>query len=605
MRAFTQNPAIRQQLIWIGAWFVLGAFIGFDNYAHGGGMLFGGLYGWALAAEPGKKRRWRMAAAFWVAALLVFASLRPLPWVHQVPAVRRACRRERSRATDAHDLRVGSRRACSPRTIAGGWGPCEGPHLIRGMSRRMADEKIHVEALVIGAGPGGYVAGIRLGQLKKKAMVVERDKPGGICLNVGCIPSKALINAAKTYDKLRHGGDIGILADNIRVDMVKMQSWKSEVVSKLTGGVKMLLKANGCDYRTGVARLTSRNTVELTAADGSKVTIQADNIVVATGSRPIEIPGFKFDGQRIVDSTGALAFDAVPERFVVIGGGYIGIEIGTLYAKLGSKVTVVEALPAILAGNDPDIVQVVARKLKKLGVEVMTGAKAKSWSEKDGRAAVVVDVGGNDVTLDADKVLVAVGRRPISDGLGLEEVGVKLERGFIPVDKRLRTNVPGIYAIGDVAGQPMLAHKASREAEVVAEVIAGHKAEFDVRCIPAVIFSDPEVASAGITADEAKQRGREVKVGKFPFSVLGRAIANADTDGFVKVVIDAASKEVLGIHVVGNGASDVIAEAALAIEMGALADDLSMTIHAHPTLPEAIMEAAKASLGEAIHIQNR
>jgi dihydrolipoamide dehydrogenase len=476
------------------------------------------------------------------------------------------------------------------------------------MSRRMADERIHVEALVIGAGPGGYVAGIRLGQLKKKAMVVERDKPGGICLNVGCIPSKALINAAKTYDKLRHGGDIGILADNIRVDMVKMQSWKSEVVGKLTGGVKVLLKANGCDYRTGVARLTSRNTVEVTAADGNKVTIQADNIVVATGSRPIEIPGFKFDGQRIVDSTGALAFDAVPERFVVIGGGYIGIEIGTLYAKLGSKVTVVEALPAILAGNDPDIVQVVARKLKKLGVEVMTGAKAKSWSEKDGRAAVVIDVGNVDskeVTLEADRVLVAVGRRPISEGLGLEEVGVKLERGFIPVDKRLRTNVPGIYAIGDVAGQPMLAHKASREAEVVAEVIAGHKAEFDARCIPAVIFSDPEVASAGITADEAKQRGREVKVGKFPFSVLGRAIANADTDGFVKVVTDAASKEVLGIHVVGNGASDVIAEAALAIEMGALADDISMTIHAHPTLPEAIMEAAKASLGEAIHIQNR
>jgi dihydrolipoamide dehydrogenase len=472
------------------------------------------------------------------------------------------------------------------------------------MSRRMADA-IHVEALVIGAGPGGYVAGIRLGQLKKKAMVVERDKPGGICLNVGCIPSKALINAAKYYDKLRHGADIGILADNIRVDLAKMQTWKSEVVSKLTGGVKVLLKANGCDYRTGVARLISRNTVELTEADGNKVTIQADNIVVATGSRPIEIPGFKFDGNRIVDSTGALAFEAVPERFVVIGGGYIGIEIGTLYAKLGAKVTVVEALPAILPGNDADIVQVVARRLKKLGVEVMTGAKAKSWREAGGRAEVVIDAGGKDVTLEADKVLVAVGRRPISEGLGLEEVGVKVERGFITVDRRLRTNVPGIYAIGDVAGQPMLAHKASREAEVVAEVIAGHKAEFDVRCIPAVIFSDPEVASAGITADEAKQRGREVKLGKFPFVALGRALANADTDGFVKVVTDAASKEVLGIHVVGNGAADVIAEAALAIEMGALADDISLTIHAHPTLPEAIMEAAKASLGEAIHIQNR
>ena len=467
----------------------------------------------------------------------------------------------------------------------------------------MADA-IHVEALVIGAGPGGYVAGIRLGQLKKKAMVVERDKPGGICLNVGCIPSKALITASKYYDKLRHGADIGILADNFRVDMPKMQTWKGEVVSKLTGGVKILLKSNGCDYRTGVARLVSRNTVELTEATG-KVTIQADNIVIATGSRPIEIPGFKFDGNRIVDSTGALAFDAVPERFVVIGGGYIGIEIGTLYAELGAKVTVVEALPAILSGNDPDIVQVVARKLKKLGVEVMTGAKAKSWSEANGRAAVVIDVGGKDVTLDADKVLVSVGRRPNWEGLGLEEVGVKVERGFITVDARRRTNVPGIYAIGDVAGQPMLAHKASKEAEIVAEVIAGHKAEFDVRCIPAVIFSDPEVASAGITADEAKQRGREVKVGKFPFSVLGRAIANADTDGFVKVVIDAGTKEVLGIHVVGNGASDVIAEAALAIEMGALADDISLTIHAHPTLPEAIHEAAKASLGEAIHIQNR
>jgi dihydrolipoamide dehydrogenase len=468
----------------------------------------------------------------------------------------------------------------------------------------MAEETIRVEALVIGAGPGGYVAGIRLGQLKKKAMVVERDKPGGICLNVGCIPSKALINAAKTYDKFRHGADIGILADNIRLDMAKMQVWKGEVVTKLTSGVRVLLKANGCDYRTGSARLLTRNTVELSEASG-KTIIQADNIIVATGSRPIEIPGFAFDGQRIVDSTGALDFPAVPERFVVIGGGYIGMEIGTLYAKLGSRVTVVEALPAILPGNDPDIVQVVSRKLKKLGVEVMPGAKAKSWTEKGGRAVVTVDVGGKEATLDADKVLVAVGRRPNSEGLGLEELGVKVERGFITVDRRLRTNVPGVYAIGDVAGQPMLAHKASREAEVAAEVIAGHKSEFDVRCIPAVIFSDPEIASAGITAEEAAAKGRKVKIGKFPFVALGRAIANADTDGFVKVVIDAESKEVLGIHVVGNGASDIIAEAALAIEMGALADDISLTIHAHPTLPEAIMEAAKASLGEAIHIQNR
>jgi dihydrolipoamide dehydrogenase len=469
----------------------------------------------------------------------------------------------------------------------------------------MAQEAIRVEALVIGSGPGGYVAGIRLGQLKKKALVVERDKPGGICLNVGCIPSKALINASKYYDKFRHGADIGILADNIRLDMAKLQSWKGEVVSKLTGGVRTLLKANNCDYRTGTARLTSRNTVELQQKDGP-VTIQADNIVLATGSRPIEIPGFKFDGKLIVDSTGALDFAQVPERFLVVGGGYIGIEIGTLYAKLGAKVTVVEALPAILPGTDPELAQVVSRKLKKLGVEVMTGAKAKSWTEKSGKAAVTLELaGGQEATVEVDNVLVSVGRRPNSENLGLEAVGVKIERGFVPTDRRMRTNVPGIYAIGDLVGQPMLAHKASREAEVVAEVIAGHKSEMDVRTIPSVIFSDPEIASAGITADEAEKKGHKVKIGKFPFVALGRAIANADTDGFVKVVIDADSKEVLGIHVVGNGASDIIAEAALAIEMGALADDISLTIHAHPTLPEAIMEAAKASLGEAIHIQNR
>jgi dihydrolipoamide dehydrogenase len=479
----------------------------------------------------------------------------------------------------------------------------------------VAAENKRVDVVVIGSGPGGYVAGIRLGQLGKRALVVEKEKVGGICLNVGCIPSKALINASKLYDKLRHGADIGLHADNLRVDMGKMQSWKDEVVGKLTGGVRSLLKSNECELVTGVARLTGRNTVEIavqgTGPDaGKKLVVETGSVILATGSRPIEIPGFKFDDKRVVDSTGALAFREVPPRLLVVGAGYIGLEIGTLYAKLGSKVTVVEALPAILPGTDPELAQVVARKLKKLGVEVLTNAKAKSWTDKGDRAVVTVEVqtpgaAASEVTIDTDKVLVAVGRRPNVENLGLEALGVKVDKGFVTVDRRMRTNVAGIYAIGDLAGQPMLAHKASKEAEVAAEVIAGRKSEMDARTIPAVIFTDPEIASAGMTADEAEKRGRKIKIGKFPFVALGRAIANADTDGFVKVVIDAETTEVLGIHVVGNGASDVIAEAALAIEMGALADDVGLTVHAHPTLPEAIMEAAKASLGEAIHIQNR
>jgi dihydrolipoamide dehydrogenase len=472
----------------------------------------------------------------------------------------------------------------------------------------VANETVRVDAIVIGAGPGGYVAGIRLGQLKKKALVVEKDKPGGICLNVGCIPSKALINASKLFDKVRHGSEIGIFADNLRVDMGKMQTWKQEVVGKLTGGVRTLLKANGCDYRTGVARITGRNTVEIEgqgADAGKKTIVETSAIVVATGSRPIEIPGFPFDGKRVVDSTGALDFSEVPGRLVVIGAGYIGMEIGTLYAKLGSKVAVVEALPGILPGTDPELAQVVSRRLKKSGIEMITSAKAKGWAERGDRATVTIETQGGEAQLDADRVLVAVGRRPNSENLGLEALGVKIERGFITVDRKMQTNVPGIYAIGDVAGQPMLAHKASKEAEVVAEVIAGRKSEMDARTIPSVIFTDPEVASAGITAEDAEKKGRKVKIGKFPFAALGRAIANHDTDGFVKIIIDAENSEVLGLHVVGNGAGDIIAEAALAIEMGALADDIGLTVHAHPTLPEAIMEAAKASHGEAIHIQNR
>jgi len=462
------------------------------------------------------------------------------------------------------------------------------------------------EAVVIGAGPGGYVAGIRLAQLGKKALVIEKASPGGVCLNVGCIPSKALINAAKLYEKATHGAELGVLVENPRVDMARMQKWKDGVVGKLTGGIRNLLKANGCDYRQGTATLLSAKSILVTGATpADEVVIEADNIVIATGARPVQIPSLPFDGNRVVDSTGALAFTEVPPRLVVVGGGYIGMEIGTLYAKLGSQVTFVEALPTILPGSDPECVQIVSRKAKKLGIEVLTSAKAQGLVEKGDHAILNVDVGGTLRELPADKILVAVGRRPNTEGIGLEIAGVKVVGGFITVDKQMRTSAPSIFAIGDVAGQPMLAHKASKEAEVAAEVIAGHPAEMDVQVIPAVVFTDPEIASAGLTADEAEKRGLKVKVGKFPLAALGRAIANHDTDGFAKAVVDAESGLLLGLHVVGTSAGDLISEAALAIEMGATAGDLGMTVHPHPTLSEALMEAAKAAQGEAIHILNR
>ncbi len=468
------------------------------------------------------------------------------------------------------------------------------------------------DAVVIGAGPGGYPAAIRLGQLKVKTAIIEREYVGGVCLNVGCIPSKAVIHAAKMYEKMGHSEDIGIvIAQKPTLDMKRLQTWKGGVVNKLTGGVRTLLKGNGVEVIDGSAKLEKSgpdgHRITVTGKNGTQ-TIIAKNVVLATGSRPLEIPGFKVDQNRVLDSTGALALDHVPNRMIVIGGGYIGLELGMVYAKFGTKVTVVEALPRVLASMDKDCVAVVERKLRKMGVEVMANTKAKSWEDKGDRAVLTVELAdGKTAQIDTDKILLSIGRRPNSENLGLEAAGVAVDkRGYVIADDKLRTNVAGIYAIGDLIGGMMLAHKATKEGEVVAEVIAGHKAAFDVRTIPAVIFTDPEIASTGLTEDEAKAKGHpELKVGKFPFAALGRALSVNDTEGFVKVVGDAKTGELLGLHIVGNGAGDLISEGALAIEMGAVTDDLRLTIHPHPTLSEAIMEAAAASLGEAVHIINR
>ena len=463
-------------------------------------------------------------------------------------------------------------------------------------------ETLRTDAVVIGSGPGGYVAGIRLGQLGKQVIVVERGAPGGVCLNVGCIPSKALITAAKTYDKARHAEKMGVLIDGARIDLPRMQAWKGEIVDKLTSGVRQLIKGAGGRLLIGEARVAGPNRVEVAAREGA-VSIECGAIVVATGSRPIAVPNFVIDNEKILDSTGALSLGSLPQRLVVVGGGYIGLELGIFFAKIGAKVTVVEFTDQLLPGNDPELVQVVARKMKKMGIEVLLRAKAKSWRDLAGGIEVTVETAAGEQAIACDKVLVTVGRRPNSDGFGLAEAGVAIDlRGFVTVDKQLRTNVPSIFAIGDVAGQPMLAHKASKEAHVVAEVIAGKPAEMDTQVIPAVIFTDPEIATVGLSQLEAEKQGRKVRIGKYPFAGLGRAMTQMETDGFVKLVADAETEELLGVHVVGPGASDLISEGALALEMGAYLPDLALTVHPHPTLGEAIMEAAQAALGESPHL---
>ncbi|WP_394839920.1 dihydrolipoyl dehydrogenase [Pendulispora rubella] len=464
-----------------------------------------------------------------------------------------------------------------------------------------------VDAVVIGAGTGGYPCAIRLGQLKQKVIIVEKDEVGGVCLNWGCIPSKALISASHTYEKAKNGATMGLLADNVRVDVPKMQEWKGGIVKKLTGGVRTLLKTNGAELIVGTARITGPNTVEITTREGQKETIDARAIVVATGSTTIEIPTFKFDGKQIIGAKEAVSLKEVPKRLLVIGGGVIGLELGTVYQKLGSELTVVEATPSLLPGTDPELTAVVERKLVKHGAKIFKNAKALGYEKnKDGSLAVKVDLGeGKHDTLVVDTVLVSVGMRPNSAGFGLEELGVKIDKGFVPSDLNGRTNIPSIYSVGDVSGQPMLAHKATKEGEVVAEIIAGHKAAKDWVSIPGVIFTDPEIATGGLTEAQAKERGIDVRIGKFPFTALGKAMAINETDGFIKVVADKKSHELLGVHIVGPEASNMISEGMLALEMHSFLEDIGLTVHPHPTLGEAMMEAAQHALGHAIHIMNK
>lgn len=464
------------------------------------------------------------------------------------------------------------------------------------------------DAVVLGGGPGGYVCAIRLGQLGLKTACIEEDEVGGVCLNWGCVPSKALISAAHLYEKAATASEIGIQVDGIRVDTGAMQDWKNKIVKKLTGGVRTLLKANGVEIIEGKGRLTSTSVVTVKTRAGETVEVEGTKgVVIASGSETIEIPGFKFDGERILGAREAVSLKVVPKRLCVIGGGVIGLELGMVYQKLGSELTVVELTNDLLPGTDRDCVKVVERRLKKLGATVFTKAKAEGFEQRqDGSIAVRVTTEGGSQMVECDAVLVAVGMRPRSRGIGLEELGIEIDpRGFVKTDATGRTNVPGVYAIGDVSGSPLLAHKASKEGEVCAEVIAGHRAAKDWVTIPGIIFTDPEIATVGLTEEAAKAQGYDVKVGKFPFAALGRAMTLRETDGFVSVVTDKPSGRVLGIHIVGPSASDLISEAVLTLEMAATAEDLSLSVHPHPTLGEALMEASAAALGHAIHIANR
>ncbi len=464
---------------------------------------------------------------------------------------------------------------------------------------------LNYDVCVIGSGPGGYVAAIRSAQLGLKTCVIEREKLGGVCLNVGCIPSKAMITASHFYHRLGHDAEtMGIKVGKVSLDMGTLVEWKQSVCDRMSNGVNQLLKGNSADIIFGDATFESKTVLVVKSKEKTEK-IQAKSFVIATGSRPIEIPGFKFDEKTVMSSTGALDLKELPKKLAVIGGGYIGLEIAGYLSKLGTEVTVLEANKDVLFGSaDKECVQVVVRKIKKQGVKILTEAKAKSFVKKGSGVEVTVEVGGKEEVISADKILVTVGRKPNSDEMNLKGIGVALdERGFVKVNPKRQTNLPGIYAIGDIAGQPMLAHKASHEGVLVAEVIAGKNRAYDVKTVPAVIFTDPEIASAGMTEEECKAKGfTDLKIAKFPFAANGRAVSMMETDGFIKMIANAKNNLVLGVHIVGPEASNLISEAALAIEMGATLEDIALTIHPHPTLGEAMMEGAEATLGHAIHI---
>jgi dihydrolipoamide dehydrogenase len=454
------------------------------------------------------------------------------------------------------------------------------------------------DVAVIGSGPGGYVAALRAAQLGQTVCVVERDALGGVCLNRGCIPTKALTHSAEVFEQARDGADIGIQAEGLSLDFAQMMTAKDKVVEKLTGGVGFLLKRANVDVIEGTGRLAGRGEIAVALNDGGERTIEAEKIVLATGSEPARPSWIDFSNDRVMTSDEALELTELPESVLILGGGYIGCEFAAIFAMLGAQVTVVEMLDSLLPLMDSDVGAEVTKALKKRKVKILTGTKLKSLdASEDGIQAEVED----GTTLEADKALVCVGRRLLSEELGLEDVGVEVEDHAIQIDEHCQTSVAGIYAIGDVTGKMLLAHVASAQAMVAAEHAAGQEATIDYRCVPAAVFTKPEVGTVGMTEAEAQEAGLNAKTGSFPLQALGRAIAIGQASGFVKIVADQDTGQVLGMHMVGAHASDVIAEGAMAVSLEATVTEVARTIHTHPTMAEAVMEAARSWLGQDIH----
>jgi dihydrolipoamide dehydrogenase len=461
-----------------------------------------------------------------------------------------------------------------------------------------------VETVIVGAGPGGYVAAIRAAQLAQEVVLIEKELLGGVCLNWGCIPSKAMIEVSGLKKHVEKAMEMGLIVKDIAIDLNQLHKWKNGIVEKLRTGVGSLLLKNGIDVIQGTTSFTEPGKI-LVASEHGIQRFEFKNLILATGSSPIPLPGIPFDHELIIDSTDALGLEKVPEKMVVVGAGSIGIELGLVYAKLGSEVTIVEFQDKFLPFLDPELPRILEKSLKKNNVKLMIDTKIEKVNPKNDKAEIIYSQAGKPTTVEAERVLVAIGRRPNTEDIGLDKIGLQVDqKGFIEVNKKMQTQIEGVYAIGDLARGPMLAHRASHMGKIAAEVISGKPAAFDNLAIPGVIFSDPEIATVGMTELQAQEQGYKVKAGVFPFRALGRAMTLGETEGLTKVISDAESGTVLGVHIIGPHASDLIAEGALAVESASHIDDLTLTIHAHPTLPEGIEEAAEAVENKAIHIFN-